>query len=1472
MTGRRLPARRRARWRPSVLEAVLLLLLVGAAGWGLRSLGEMVERRVVAGREEAIGALFKLLNRNFSYGGVAPSLLRAIEIRDLTIYGAEAPDRPVVSIRRLRLRYSLARLIASRDPVAALREVQLADSHFTVDLQRDREMVQVLQEIGLVVGGAPAAAAGPAAGAGVPPVTLTGVNLGVTLQGRGGRLQVDDLFFRVQAGERLQVSARGRARAWPPATALGALGQHLDADFRVRGSAAEDLSAAQLSVRLNELNSGRFRAAPQDLQVSFSDDQLRVVRVDDRVPLQFTFSHQPSSGRSELAVAATGLNLADVAAFPERDPLLRVLQGAAVSGAARWSHDPAAGMAYEARLSGHLAGADTPPAALSLALRGDAARVEVSRLAVETAEGSLDFAGDVVLETLLPQGALAIRSLPVRPGQKLDFETSLTRGADGAMLLRSERLALADTVFRRFDLDLRPATAAPLTYRYQVRAELQQEEANFINGEGTVALGGDRRLELEASFDSIGAGLLYRLAAAPDARQPWLAGGLEPLLVSGAVDAVTDFESASLSAPALRVRDSAEPANRLQLSVTANERGLRLERAAAVWLGLELNGQAQLTRADGAGEAVDLAAEWTINDVPYEVRLRHTPGQGLTASGSYDLEFAADYGRGGLTFRGSSVRLPLPLPFAADPLEATLAFRGRFAGPEDWSLRSDAVTLHRLPLVGRTDLQLEARVQADAGGVAVEPLIIRDRDSELRGRGSIEFAAGSGVVAAQLTAAAADGGESYAAALDLAGSRVEASAAVRGLPLRRLGDFPVSGNLQLDVAAAGPWQDLSWEAALQLSEGRLNDEAVALEAAVERSAGGWELRGLTFDLLSHRLRDGRGTYRPESGRLEFAADYSAEFFGDPVTARLRLAADNHDAGAGVPLRAALAAGVSGQLSVEQIQSAGAALDPWRLRLRLAEQPAAGAGAGAATAERPELEIRFDGGPREAFAGRLSTAGGFALQVQPGPYPVHGSAAGTVAGGGIDAAVEIGQADALLINEVLSQAPVSLQAGTASGSVRVTGPINDPDFRGQVRLAGAVAASPLSPLPVGPFRALIDLDEKLATITGVAAEGSAALPIAVRGTATVERWVPAEFALDLTADGAGIPINYQFGPLLFDGMASGAVAVAGAPGTVTISGDLQAADAVVSLVDTEPGADDPELRVDLAVVTGRGVDFTWPSAQFPVVRLQLTPSKLVRIGYDGPSGNVSVQGELSARGGDLFYFDRQFLLREGQIRFAGDDGAVDPRLVVRAETRERDPDGEPVRIILQADTTLSQFGPEVVRLSSDPPQSALVLDALVRGPLAQGERADDGGAAGLSAAAFSGELMAQVALLRPVERALREALGVDMLSIRSQFVQTLVQDVVGASVSGGITPGTGNPLDNTSLSFGKYLGSDLFLTMLLRLSAPGGPNDDIPLVRDVELGLEWATPFFLLEWSFLPRNLNTLFVTDNTISLRWRWSY
>ena len=217
-----------------------------------------MESHVVAKREEAIGGLFELLNRNVSYRDISPSLLRAIEIRDLTIYSGDAPEQPLMSIRRLRLRYSLTRLLTTLDPVAALREVQLVDSRLTVDLERDQELVQVLQAIGLAVGGT--GDSGAVEGVVLPPVTLAGVNLGVTLQGTGFRMELGELFFKVRAGERLRVAARGSARAWPPGLAQGlpGSGRHLDADFHVTGTTAPDLSDAELTVHLAELTSGAF--------------------------------------------------------------------------------------------------------------------------------------------------------------------------------------------------------------------------------------------------------------------------------------------------------------------------------------------------------------------------------------------------------------------------------------------------------------------------------------------------------------------------------------------------------------------------------------------------------------------------------------------------------------------------------------------------------------------------------------------------------------------------------------------------------------------------------------------------------------------------------------------------------------------------------------------------------------------------------------------------------------------------------------------------------------------------------------------------------------------------------------------------------------------------------------------------------------------------------------------------------------
>jgi hypothetical protein len=115
----------------------------------------------------------------------------------------------------------------------------------------------------------------------------------------------------------------------------------------------------------------------------------------------------------------------------------------------------------------------------------------------------------------------------------------------------------------------------------------------------------------------------------------------------------------------------------------------------------------------------------------------------------------------------------------------------------------------------------------------------------------------------------------------------------------------------------------------------------------------------------------------------------------------------------------------------------------------------------------------------------------------------------------------------------------------------------------------------------------------------------------------------------------------------------------------------------------------------------------------------------------------------------------------------------------------------------------------------------------------------------------------------------------MFSFHTQLIQNLVAErVFGTTI---------NALDNTSLSLGKYLGNDLFLEMLVRLQQPQIPvsvltpsggllGASTELQADFELSIQWATPFFLMNWSFEPQHPETMFLSDNSLSFSWRISY
>ncbi|MFP4376662.1 MAG: translocation/assembly module TamB domain-containing protein, partial [Spirochaetales bacterium] len=339
---------------------------------------------------------------------------------------------------------------------------------------------------------------------------------------------------------------------------------------------------------------------------------------------------------------------------------------------------------------------------------------------------------------------------------------------------------------------------------------------------------------------------------------------------------------------------------------------------------------------------------------------------------------------------------------------------------------------------------------------------------------------------------------------------------------------------------------------------------------------------------------------------------------------------------------------------------------------------------------------------------------------------------------------------------------------------------------------------------------------------------------------------------------------------------GEIELRGDRGSFALVGDTTASSTAIAIGEADRDDDeiDQDTTIGLTIESGRGVEFLWPNENVPILRGFAAAGETVTIAVQSETGSFGVDGTVGIQGGEIFYFDRSFYITEGEIIFAEDQTEFDPRLSVQAEIREISEEG-PVRIYLVADENpLSEFSP---RWRSDPPLSETDILALLGGTVFIGESGEPIDFS--QAVLLTSDFVSQFGLIRNFERSVRDALQLDLFSIRTQLFQNLLRGVIDQNAAVPLdttVPSLGQYLDNTTLFAGRYLGTDLFLEMFVQVSEteaePGSPQSLTGIEVDSEVSLEWETPFFQLEWAFFPRDPSTLFLTDNTIRFSWDFSY
>lgn len=273
---------------------------------------------------------------------------------------------------------------------------------------------------------------------------------------------------------------------------------------------------------------------------------------------------------------------------------------------------------------------------------------------------------------------------------------------------------------------------------------------------------------------------------------------------------------------------------------------------------------------------------------------------------------------------------------------------------------------------------------------------------------------------------------------------------------------------------------------------------------------------------------------------------------------------------------------------------------------------------------------------------------------------------------------------------------------------------------------------------------------------------------------------------------------------------------------------------------------------------------------PLLRGLIVPDNYLDLFIDTSTGEFTTKGDVSLRGGEIVWLNRSFYMKEGNVLFNEFNEVFDPKITVRAETRERDEDNNQVMITLSAiKQPLSQFNP---KFSASPAKSEKEIMELL-GQVISGNSENVA-----SLAMAGGDYIMQATVMRSLENTLRELLNFDIFSVRTNILQNAVKQSMDKN-SAGKQISFSNFFDNSAVYVGKYFGSAMYVDALMHWSydeTKAGDEDSVKgLVFQPEFGFEMASPFVNIRFGVAPDLAaikNSLWIPSTSITLSWKHSF
>ena len=1458
----------------SIFLCILLLSLVA-----LRPLVRSLENKLTTVRQIILTELERTYNIRISYESLSPSILRSIALRNVRIYDAER-NTEIAGFEHFLIQYRFLSLLRG-DIAEIMDSVNITNGFITIDLLENTMLADTIRPMLQESGSERSSVNGEYIRSFFSSQLLTVhlKNIRFTFKDAVHDLsaKISDGYCRIDS-ESLTVSLNSTASYQNGSyTELG----RADTSFSIEGKFTKDLTTGSAVANVSHFSTGQFGIYHVKLFADYRDKLVTFNTMQDFQPIDFTarwnigtndingvFSCKDFAPMQSVTLYKTPKNLEQFSAVT----MTGSLRFAISEKKMHWDTDFTFSLPPLTFSSYRLASSK-----LRLEAEGNNRDITISRFSLSGKDIDLYSKCAFNLDTKRPSGSLAINSFKLPSGTDISADLHFFPQGNGtACKIRS--LTAGGAVLSNVNITLNPA-GKKLDYTLSAEdgyGKYSLDGSYIYNNTGTAAVS-PHFLELHGAFDAVNVENIYQFihAAFPNAGLPETA--LESLQCTTEFYISSDFHQFSYNCIRLVLVSNTFDNFYTLLSIKGNQSSFALTDIDISYKNMYVRGE---LNADFEHlNDIIFNSSLVVNAIGFQFQGFFSQNV-LTVYGDYGLAISALYDQA-TGLKGTIKMGDMPLPVL--PLFLTLDSEFQYNSQKDWNYKIyNGYLSYGSPVsvAARTALGMSFYGTADPSGLFL---------SEVK-FGSDE--ALTGTIAVKTSWSDKDTPDEYKADINLvspdATEKMKLAAHVSLSEVIRL-----NGSLELDnislarfLYTQGKENRISAKADFLGSPDSLSVRFNMPQLSffvqgndLQVSEASFTLENENADLAVTKIGWGAHQMTGMTGNFslaELGGTLNVDYAGEAVDKILKT--HIHTAFTGTPPDNKERLDILSRLQyVKDRFTVTAHLTDWQFG------NATGKEAVPISVIREKEVTAFYAGKNDDITGFVLDDGVVSLQCAKS-LPVNFTLDGKIKKDILDLRLVDLYADVKWIWDITGLDYVRFYGGALTGNLTISGRPMEPEFNGKLEGRDITVNSPhYVPEVFGPVSLDILANGTVLEVPYTVLHGPST-NLWARCTAEFLGWIPEEVSIQCGTLGAKLGV-VKTDNLLFkaDGFGGCTIDINITPSLIGLYGSATFDAGYFALKLNEfdafqaKYADMGDIAFDmkLDLQLGHKAEFRWPTSDIPLLRTLVPTEAPLTLIVDGNSETFSVKGNVKMRGGEVFYVKRTFYIREGNIAFTGTDQEIEPLITLRAEIRDRDDTGEPLRLILTAeDQPLSNFNPV---LNSDPPRSSNEIMQLLGQALVGNTGKEDL----LQNLLVSGsDVLAQIGFFKKSESSIRDFLGLDAFSFRTLLLQnTIFGNLFNTNKTTTLT--MSNYLDNTSVYIGKYFGSAIYADALMHLShydskllKNSGTKRPVynNLLFQPEIGLEMATPFFMLRGSVAPTNPDTLFVGDAALTFSWKYSY